>query len=131
MTTERNDFATRSLLIQMISEGVNQRQLADRCGVDIRLIQNQLASNFPSQRARFRVENALKIPIWSTLEEFKRAAEIAQLFGFDPRLANFSTLKDFARQQGIEPDQRYSKPALVRKIARKLSKTKPQTQIHP
>jgi hypothetical protein len=117
----QKSIATRTLLIKLIERGWNFADLASKCGVDQRYIENQVSSNFTCERARLLVERVFEVPIFSTLEEFTRAAEQKNLFGFDPRLASVDELLQFAIERGFPAPTNLRKKPLIESLAALLA----------
>ena len=68
----------------MIDRDMKVEALAKLAGIKAETMSNQLAANFPSRRLRTVVEHVLKLPIWSTVDEFISRQALINRCGFDP-----------------------------------------------
>lgn len=117
------------LRLLLVNRQWKVRDLAAKTGINLRYLENQFACDFTSEPARIRIENALEITIWSTIEDFNRAAAQTKLFGFDPRLAKLRELQQLAKKHGITAPTNLRKPRLIEKITAELLAEKTKTKL--
>lgn len=77
----------------MIQRVLSVECLAEKCGIAVVTLRNQMALNFPSRRLRMVVEDVLGLPIWTTLVKFDSRQKLSALCGFDPLTASVPELR--------------------------------------
>lgn len=69
--TDKGDAGLLALQVIMLERGLKARDIAARCGLNVRTVQNVISGSNVNITSRRRVEDAVGCPIWSGLEEFK------------------------------------------------------------
>lgn len=87
---------TDALRICMIQRDLTVKNLATDCGIAPITLSNQISKNFPSLRLRLIVEDVLKIPIWSSVNEFEHRQKIILQYGFNPVVLSMAKLRQKA-----------------------------------
>jgi len=60
-----------ALKVEMIKRGLSAEQLAARAGTTANVVRNVLSGRNRCRPGLRRIEDALQLPLWSTLEEFR------------------------------------------------------------
>jgi len=97
----------------MILRGLSAHDLAAKCGVTYRAIENQISLSIPCRTLRWRIENALLKSIWSSRKEFAHAQAVRQALGFDPRCETVPELLRRAKELNLSVTNLRTKPQLI------------------
>ena len=117
----------------MLKIGWSRKDLADASRLTRRSLTNLLNDHSKSVRARSRVEWAMQVPIWSSVEAFMARREFHERFGVDPFSATCRELAVVAlKLRLVSACPNHSKPALVRLLwARIIPSEHERSKIQP
>lgn len=92
---------TDALKIRMIQLSLTVEAFAEKCGVSIVTMRNQISQNFPSRRLRLVAEGVLKLAIWTTNADFERRQQLSSWLGIDPFVLSVPELRKKVSQLKI------------------------------
>jgi hypothetical protein len=91
-----NEIST--LRIELIRRGLTMPRLAKEMAIDYRNLRNQIAAGRVRDRIAHRIEQFLGLPVFNSLEEFRRRSSVNALAGCDLWLALLPQLRGLATQ---------------------------------
>jgi hypothetical protein len=87
---------------EMARQGLSVADLAERCQLGFRSMQNEMRMGISSQRLRKRIEHELSLrSVWSSSAEITFRQRTSDLFGLDPGIASLEEIKALCQRLQI------------------------------
>ena len=94
-------IGTKSFKVVMMQRDMSSRTLAKSLGVKPHYLYSQVSEDFPKKELRMRIEEALRVRIWSSTREYEMRRVLRAQLGFDPNFRPRLEVIATARRCGV------------------------------